>query len=309
MRPVPGYAAANWLPFTPPFTDADGNLDEIIELLSPYVGARFIASNISGWEELFADFDGSGLCEIESSEVRVVGIDFSDGPIPMCKAEANFDVPVTGSIESADLDEWQEDNGRFTDAVIFYWNVPRSDETQDLDFTCGDNQGVECIVSEGSNSKEKNLDFYNESETGAIQWNGCWEIRSARIICRWILVWQDVQGCTVGAIGGYSGGGGFQLETFVIQDNKIISSAEESLSESVEEQIVQMAENCLDSALEFHETDVWFNSDNLILRSDKKSLLIRTDDLLAGGAPISPSLIPLFEITGLISRPTSSGRK
>jgi hypothetical protein len=289
--------------------DAEGNIDKVIELLSPYVGARFIASNISGWEELFADFDGSGLCEIESSEVRVVGIAFSEGPIPMCKAEASFNVPVTRAFEAIDLDEWQEDNGRFTDAVIFYWNAPRGDETEDLDFTCGDNQGVECNALDGDDTKNSNLDSNNESETEAMQWNGCWEIRSARIICRWILVWQEVQGCTVGAIGGYSGGGGFQLETFVIQDNKIISSAEESLSESVEEQIVQIAENCIDRALEFHETDVWFDSDNLILRSDKKSLLIRTDDLLAGGVPISPSLIPLFKITGLISRPNSSSGK
>lgn len=129
--------------------DAEGNLDQIIDLLSSYVGARFIASNISGWEELFADPDGSGFCEVEASEVRVVGIDFSEGPIPMCKAEAEFDVPVTEAFESSDLDEWQDENGPFTDAVIFYWNVPRDDETEDLDFTCGDNQGVECCVLEG----------------------------------------------------------------------------------------------------------------------------------------------------------------
>ncbi len=137
--------------------DADGNLDEIIELLSPYVGARFIASNISGWEELFADFDGSGLCEIESSELRVVGIDFSEDPIPICKAEASFNVPVTRAFEATDLDEWQEDNGRFTDAVIFYWNVPRGDETEDLDFTCGDNQGVECSPLSQYFTKESSM--------------------------------------------------------------------------------------------------------------------------------------------------------
>lgn len=126
--------------------DAKRNIDQIIKLLSPYVGARFIASNIEGWEELFADFDDSGFCEVESSELRVVGIDFSEGPIPLCKAEANFEVPVTKEFKSADLDKWQEDNGHLTDAVIFYWSVPRDDETEELDFTNGDNQGVECVA-------------------------------------------------------------------------------------------------------------------------------------------------------------------
>lgn len=128
-------------------SDADRNMGQILELMSPHVGARFIASNISGWEELFADFDGSGFCEIESTEIRVVGIDFSEGPIPMCKAEANFEVPVTRTFESSDLDEWQDENGHFTDAVIFYWNVPRNSNSEDLDFTCGDNQGVECVAT------------------------------------------------------------------------------------------------------------------------------------------------------------------
>jgi len=68
----------------------------------------------------------------------------------VCKAEADFDVPVTRAFKSADLDKWQDDNGHFADAVIFYWNLPRDDETEDLDFTNGDNQDVECIAVEKS---------------------------------------------------------------------------------------------------------------------------------------------------------------
>jgi len=125
--------------------DAEGNLDKMIHLLAPYVGARFIASNISGWEELFAD-TAEGFGETEASEIRIVGIDFSESPIPTCKAEAEFDIPVTGAFAATSSDEWQDENGPFTDAVIFYWNLPRDDETEELDFTCGDNQGVECCV-------------------------------------------------------------------------------------------------------------------------------------------------------------------
>jgi len=129
-------------------SNKNGNIDVVIELISKYVGARFIASGISNWEELFADSEGDGLVEIESLTLRVVGIDFSSSPIPLCKAEATFTVDVTDEFSTKDLEEWQEDNGRFTDGVAFYWNFPRTDETEDLDFTVGDNSGVECIVLE-----------------------------------------------------------------------------------------------------------------------------------------------------------------
>lgn len=127
-------------------SDKDGNIEEVIGLLDKYVGSRFIASNICNWEELFVDDEGGGLLEIESSAVRVVGIDFSHSPIPLCKAEATFIVDVSESFLSENLEDWQESNGPFTDGVAFYWDIPRTDETEDLDFTVGDNSGVECIV-------------------------------------------------------------------------------------------------------------------------------------------------------------------
>ena len=122
------------------------NMGRILELLHPFVGACFIPSNIEGWEELFVDSSGDGIVEIEPMVVKLVGIDFSSDPFPICKSEAYFDVEVTPAFASTDHDEWQSVNGYFTDGVVFRWDVPRSDETEDLDFTCGDNQGVECYV-------------------------------------------------------------------------------------------------------------------------------------------------------------------
>lgn len=129
-------------------TYGESSQKTLIKLLSPFVGARFIANNINGWEELFADPDSSDFVEIEASEVRVVGIDFSESPIPICKAEAEFDIPVTESYATTNLEDWMNDNGYLTDAIIFYWNLPNNDETEDLDLTCGDNQGVECLPIE-----------------------------------------------------------------------------------------------------------------------------------------------------------------
>lgn len=129
--------------------DSEGNIQQILEMLAPFVGACFIPTNISGGEELFADPDGNGFLVIESKDVNLTGIDFSRWPIPKCKAEAIFKVQVKDDFASTDLDDWQENNGRFTDAVAFCWNIERDSNTADLDFTFGDNLGVECIALNG----------------------------------------------------------------------------------------------------------------------------------------------------------------
>ena len=130
------------------FEDKEKNLERILKLMTEYVGARFLPSNILEWDELISDPDGNGYPEIEARQIRVVGIDFSSEPFPKCKAEAIFDVTVTDKFPSTDLDEWQDNDGDcrpFTDGVIFYWNVPKSESMEDLDFTFGDNEGVECF--------------------------------------------------------------------------------------------------------------------------------------------------------------------
>lgn len=124
------------------------NLGKVIKLLTPYVRAVFLPYSIDGWEGLFADPNGGGMPEYEAKSVHVVGIDFSSTPIPVCKAEAHFDVLVTDEFQMADLEEWQADNASFTDAISFGWNIPRTKKTEEMDFTAGDHQGAECMAVE-----------------------------------------------------------------------------------------------------------------------------------------------------------------
>ena len=163
--------------------DKEGNLDEILVLLSEYVGAFFIPGNISGWEELFNDPSGDGMPEIDATEIKVVGIDFSSSPIPKCKAEATFIVDVTASFGSTDLEEWQENNGTFTDAISFYWNIPRTESTEDLDFTYGDNQGVECNALDeepiAQNSTSPNPEYSKDGIEGENKVLVEWSIKRA----------------------------------------------------------------------------------------------------------------------------------
>jgi hypothetical protein len=136
-------------------------------------------------------------------------------------------------------------------------------------------------------------------------WNGCWEVRKARSICRWIITWKNVDRCLAGCIGGYSGGGGFQLETFVNKNKNLYLSFEENLSQRFSEKIINAVEICLDKAIEFHDHEAWQESDNLVLTSGKAQELRQSNDLIFGGNPIPTDLAQAFECIGLISRPRS----
>jgi hypothetical protein len=119
------------------------NIEEVLKLLSPYVRARLVLSNIMEWENLFDEGLTPNDGIVESESVNVVGIDFTNNPIPVCKAEAFFRLDLRTEMGNIELNDWQEENSCLADAVVFYWDIPRTESTEDLDFTFGDNQGVE----------------------------------------------------------------------------------------------------------------------------------------------------------------------
>ena len=120
------------------------NQEAILALLSPYVRARFLPENLTHSDSLFSPENGA---EVEATDVRLVAVDFSSSPIPKCKAEAHFNLRLLVDPGTCDFDAWQEENSNFYDAVAFYWEIERNEQTEDLDFTFGDHQGVECIAA------------------------------------------------------------------------------------------------------------------------------------------------------------------
>ena len=127
--------------------DPEKNYDKMVELLQPYLIAYFLPGNINDWEELFVDPDGEGSPEFTPISARIVGLDFVESPIPMCKAEALFRVPVTEAFAQCDdFSEWQDEHDYFYGGVSFGWEIPRTEATEDLDLTYGDHSGCECMV-------------------------------------------------------------------------------------------------------------------------------------------------------------------
>jgi hypothetical protein len=132
--------------------DKENNTGEIIKLLKSFVSMHFVPTNVGGWEELFVNAGDGGsppseaIC-YEAIWLNVVGIDFSVSPIPRCRAEAVFRVPVTENyFKIKDLDEWQENHDFFHGGVIFGWKIPRTRATESLDFTFANHSGCECFV-------------------------------------------------------------------------------------------------------------------------------------------------------------------
>lgn len=121
--------------------NSEKNAQQVINLIAPYVRAWFVPAAISDSEDIFPDQN-----DCSAVKINVVGIDFSTEPFPLCKAEAWFDVPVSETFATADLEERQNETGEyFYQAISFGWEIPSEDDDEPLVFTYGDNQGVECV--------------------------------------------------------------------------------------------------------------------------------------------------------------------
>ena len=136
-----------------------------------------------------------------------------------------------------------------------------------------------------------------------IRWSGCWEQRPDRLICRWIVSWVHSE-AIFGAIGGYSGGGSFQLEKFLIPScGDVIIEANENLSNLISIKEMELCEDCLDKALSFHYRTSWLQAETLYLKKSAVKTLRSEGDLFFGGSVIDFNYCPLFNAIGLITKP------
>lgn len=138
--------------------------------------------------------------------------------------------------------------------------------------------------------------------TSRIHWSGCWEQRDDRRICRWMIAWIDAGESISGCVGGYSGGGAFQLEKFSTYKDGFLTTDSCDFADLIKASAIADAEDCQDLVLNFHVHELWEDYENLVLRDGAVKRLMKTDDLLFGGEPLPDSFDPIFEQVGLISR-------
>ena len=135
-----------------------------------------------------------------------------------------------------------------------------------------------------------------------LNWNGCWESRTDRIICRWMLVWLQIDNLTIGCVAGYSGGGAFQLEKFQLTDSKLSLEAEEDFSLALDNAEINLAEDCQDLVMTFHDQVIWFETENLVLNKEKIELMTSSGELLFGGVEMPKKFDLVLDAVGLISK-------
>jgi hypothetical protein len=148
--------------------------------------------------------------------------------------------------------------------------------------------------------------------------NGAWEARSETIfICRWLVAWENTtEGGMIGAIAGYSGGGSFEVERFRLwsldqQVSKIWVDFTDRLSKeeidfnTLPPDELLICEEAIDKLWEWNDSEVWNESDNIVLIEKLLPRLIFLDGLYVYQTSVNPFLSVICEKTGLTSAPTS----
>jgi hypothetical protein len=123
------------------------NSTKAIKRLKKHLRSKFLIKNLQNYEEIFGDIENTGPDEVDSDILNLIDVDFSVGPIPLCKTEAEFLIPIKRFFKEIDLIAWQEENNYFYDAITFSWNFDEI-ELCDLDLTFGRHSGVECILKD-----------------------------------------------------------------------------------------------------------------------------------------------------------------
>lgn len=116
-----------------------------------------------------------------------------------------------------------------------------------------------------------------------------------------MIAWVRVGDLIAGCVGGYSGGGCFQLEKFVKTAIDFQIEASSDFSDCFNREVIQTTEDCQDCVLSFHEEEAWIDAENLLLLKAQVQDLTREGDLLSGGTAMPPDFNALFEKIGLIS--------
>jgi len=135
-----------------------------------------------------------------------------------------------------------------------------------------------------------------------LHWNGCWEIRPGRAICRAMIVWRHIGQNFYGCIAGYSGGGAFQLEKFWVENGEVKIEARSDLS-AWPDIGLKIVEDSQDFVMSFHDQEIWEDSENLRLLPNKVRTLNKDGDLLFGGESVPDTLIQIFNKIGLTWAP------
>lgn len=135
-----------------------------------------------------------------------------------------------------------------------------------------------------------------------IDWNGVWIKRNERFVCSWMVSWIKYKDKYLGCIGGFSGGGTFQLEKFLVKKNQYFVEFEVNLSDHLSEKEIEIVEQCQDIILNMHHKKLWIENENLILLKKYERQAKANPIGMSSGNGVPRELNPLFEKVGICSQ-------
>ena len=168
-----------------------------------------------------------------------------------------------------------------------------------------------------TNAKWSLDDMDQQPENGdTFHINAGWEKRDDKYICRWMVVWQDIDGGSIaGAFGGYSGGGSFQMEQFYAKHSAntlttLLIDMEDKVTgddidffDDVPSEALPICDDAQDIIIDWHDEDEWEEAEQLYLLDEKHSGLIVDDDLLLLAESKSAFVAEILRLAGVTSAP------
>ena len=106
--------------------------DSCLDILLPFISCVFMPTNLFGDVEEVFDLSEQDDEEIAADTISISGLDFADSNIPKIKASAFFSMKINPEFDIDRLDEWQDENDMFDNAVSFEWDIETIDEDADV---------------------------------------------------------------------------------------------------------------------------------------------------------------------------------
>jgi len=146
--------------------------------------------------------------------------------------------------------------------------------------------------------------------------NAGWKKKDGRIICRWIMVWNDIDGDKfAGALGGYGGGGAFYMEQFyakhsggvltnlMIDIEDKVTSEEIDFFDDVPSDVLAVCDDAQDIVMKWHDQDEWEDDEQLILLDKRLDELTISDDMYLLAQGTSAYIKNILELAGKTAAP------
>jgi hypothetical protein len=255
-------------------------------------------------EDLFADPNGQEAHFEVTKDKGDISVSIEDEG-PVISAWVHVQARVNEEFEEDRLFEWSGDMGGWASSTIDLGEYEATIlEDDGGDWRLAGSDGISDQEAEGEGVKKLKV-------------NAGWEIREGRVMCRWILVWNEIDNASIaGALGGYSGGGTFQLEQFygkhsggtlsnlLIDIEDKITGEEVDFFDAVPGDILSLCDDAQDLVMEWNDADEWGESEQLLLLEEKTEELALIDDMYLLSQDQSPFIKTILELGGITASPS-----